>query len=281
VLLQVEGDSLTLKTPFEVGAKENKKLTQMFDITLVKGSYYKIVNVGTTQALTASASGAKAIEYKYKGYDSQLWTASLNDDGTVTFINVKKNLALDLANGNAASGTKAKLTEVSPSSSTQKWVLSPTTTGLSPVHRKGLVEASKFKSETDTTIEIDLTNHELMVFKHDIDANGAWKLDDSWRISCGYSRGTYVWAHGRKTRFRYTNPESKGYSAYYWSRMGNPPGSDTKQYMHSIIYSPGTHSVADGRLGRNISLGCVRMSLSNAKYVYYGIDEYSRVQRYY
>ena len=261
--LQVRGASLSEYQPFEVASKVNANLNQMFEIQASNG-FYSIQNVMTGRAVTVN--GYDIVQRKFSGQATQLWAAYLNGDGTVTFQNAATGAVLDLSGSTATAGA-------SKGSATQKWVLSPTTTGLSSVHQKGLAKVSTKSSNTNMSIALDLTNHELMLFERSAPGS-AWALKDHWRISNGIHKAT-IPGTSKKTQFRYTNDPSKGYSCYYWSRMGS------KQYMHSILYNPGTMSVQDGRLGKSISNGCVRMSLSHAKQIYYEVPEYTRVQKYY
>ena len=270
-LVQPEGNRLPSGTPFELAAKKNESLTQMYEIRIMKPGLYRIVNVGTDKALTAR--GSKIVEQLYNGDTRQLWRAYLNDDGSIMFKNEKFGWVLGLSSATAKAGVDLAITPKATSKA-QKWYLSPTTTGLTLTHLKALQKVSKKKSATDTSLALDLTHHELMVFTHNKEKNTAWTLDDSWKISCGANKSTEEWV-GNKSQWRRYNPPSKGSTCYYWSRMGH------QQYMHSIIYRPGTYTVMDGSLGRSNTNGCVRMSLEHAKYVYFQIPEGTRVQRYY
>ena len=273
VFVQPFGNKVTDGVRCVVEPKKNKNQAQIYTIKFQKKGLYKILNVGTTHALTADTSSAKVFETKFKGGPAQLWKAKLNDDGTVTFKNKKTGKVLDIAGAEANEGAALKQA-AAKATETQKWELNPTITGWNVMQVKALQRVSNLKSATDYSIAIDLTRHYLMLFKHDKKDDTAWQLYDSWRVSNGMNKATVEWV-GTKYRFYETNPEYKGYSAYYWSGMGH------QQYMHSIIYYPGTYSVQDGALGRSNSSGCVRMSLSNAKYVYYEVPNGTRVQRYY
>lgn len=273
VFLQPNGNKMTNGVRSVVEAKKNKNQAQIYAIELQKKGCYKVVNVGTTRALTADLNTTKVIERKFVGASAQLWKIKLNADGTVAFVNKKTGKALGISGGEAVAGSFTRQSAVSDSE-TQKWELNPSITGWNVIQTKALQRACNQKSKTDFSIAIDLTRHYLMIFKHDKDADTAYKLDDTWRVSNGMNKATVEWI-GTKYQFRYTNPEYKGYSAYYWSGMGH------SQYMHSIIYYPGTFSVQDGGIGRSNSSGCVRMSLEHAKYIYNVIPNGTRVQRYY
>ncbi|MBR2547305.1 MAG: L,D-transpeptidase family protein [Eubacterium sp.] len=57
--------------------------------------------------------------------------------------------------------------------------------------------------------------------------------------------------------------EGKGYTVWYASGF-----IGTLYLMHSVVCYRGTKRVSDGRLGKAISHGCVRMSLGNANWIY-------------
>ena len=259
----------------QINERTKASLAQMYDIVAVRANLFKIVNVGTGQALTAS--GGKLVQKPY-GYKvdaaTQQWKIRVNDDDTVTFVNRDSGKALSFGDVEAEDGTAITLTKLrAQAAQDQKWALSPTTTGLNAIEKRGLEKANGTPTKAhkaNMTISIDLTTHYLMLFKRS-GANKAWKLSKEWRVSNGANKATLA-VVGYKSQFRQNNKWEHGYMAYYWSRMG------ARQYMHSYVdYG----SWVDRRLGMSISNGCVRMSTENAKYVYYGVQSQSRVQRYY
>ncbi|WP_334296422.1 L,D-transpeptidase [Mediterraneibacter catenae] len=66
-----------------------------------------------------------------------------------------------------------------------------------------------------------------------------------------------------------------GYTCWYYTQFyGN-------YLFHSVLYNPGSmSSIQDGRLGINASHGCVRLSLSNAKWIYDNIPSSTKVVVY-
>ena len=65
-----------------------------------------------------------------------------------------------------------------------------------------------------------------------------------------------------------------GYTCYYWTQFFND------YLFHSVLYNPGTYSIQDGTLGRQVSLGCVRLDIDNAKWIYYNIPSGTTVISY-
>lgn len=104
-------------------------------------------------------------------------------------------------------------------------------------------------------------------------------------VDCSANRvGIYTGHQGAWNRIRYntvstgapSTPTVKGvftvgikgyvfgdyYSCYYYTQFYGD------YLFHSILYDPGTFNVQDGRLGQNLSHGCVRMALNDAKWIY-------------
>ncbi|WP_170166849.1 L,D-transpeptidase [Actinomyces bovis] len=54
----------------------------------------------------------------------------------------------------------------------------------------------------------------------------------------------------------------RGYTAYWWTQFYGD------YLFHSVLYNQGTLQVQDGRLGRHLSHGCVRMRYQDAKWIY-------------
>lgn len=66
--------------------------------------------------------------------------------------------------------------------------------------------------------------------------------------------------------------ESKGYSVWYATGF-----IGTSYLLHSVVCYRGTKSVSDGRLGKAISHGCIRMPLGSAKWMYNTVPHGSTV----
>src|SRR5699024_9243681 len=66
-----------------------------------------------------------------------------------------------------------------------------------------------------------------------------------------------------------------GYTCWYYTQFyGN-------YLFHSVLYVPGSQSaLVDGRLGINASHGCVRLALTNAKWIYDNIPVGTKVVIY-
>lgn len=132
-----------------------------------------------------------------------------------------------------------------------------------------LMRAQGYSSPTQWLILVDVDNTRLAVFRG---SKNNWRFYDSWGISCGaptsptvrgvFSVGDrgYVFGHG--------------YSCYYYTQFYGG------YLFHSIKYYEGTFSVMDGRIGEHISMGCVRMNIDRAKWIYDNIPYATTVVTY-
>ena len=129
------------------------------------------------------------------------------------------------------------------------------------------VNSGNFSSETDYFIWVDLKNFKTNIFKG---AVKNWKLVNSYTCTIGKPstptpKGTYAIG----IQGLYFGVE-KGYKCWYYSQFkGN-------YLFHSIIYNlDGT--IRDGRLGMQLSDGCIRLAKENAKWIYDNIPEGTKV----
>ncbi len=65
-----------------------------------------------------------------------------------------------------------------------------------------------------------------------------------------------------------------GYSCYFWTQF-------FRDYLfHSVLYNQNTWDVQDGRLGLNISHGCIRLDANDAKWIWDNIPRGTKVVTY-
>ena len=62
-----------------------------------------------------------------------------------------------------------------------------------------------------------------------------------------------------------------GYSCYYWTQFYGD------YLFHSVLYNQGTRVIQDGRLGAQLSHGCVRLAIENAEWIYRVIPSGTKV----
>ena len=129
--------------------------------------------------------------------------------------------------------------------------------------------ASSLSSATDYLITVDITNHWLCIFEG---SKGDWEMIKNWQVSNGRK------GHGTPTGSFTVGDKGytfgHGYSVYYYTQIVSD------YFFHSILYREGTHKVKDGRLGRYISQGCVRMPLNRAKWLQNNMPSGTRIKIY-
>lgn len=129
--------------------------------------------------------------------------------------------------------------------------------------------AQGYSSPTPWLILVDTANTRVAVFNGQ---KGSWNLQKYFLCTDGapwtptvrgvFSVGVkgYVFGHG--------------YSCYYYTQFYGD------YLFHSTLYREGTFIHKDNRLGMHLSAGCVRLDISNAKWIYDNIPSRSTVVVY-
>lgn len=129
--------------------------------------------------------------------------------------------------------------------------------------------AQGYSSPTPWLILVDTANTRVAVFNGQ---KGSWNLQKYFLCTDGapwtptvrgvFSVGVkgYVFGHG--------------YSCYYYTQFYGD------YLFHSTLYNEGTFIHQDSRLGMHLSAGCVRLDISNAKWIYDNIPARSTVVVY-
>lgn len=118
----------------------------------------------------------------------------------------------------------------------------------------------KTKSKTKYLIAVDCTQNRVCVYKG---KKNKWKLKYYWKCSTGKKQTPTI-----KGKFKVCGKvshfgESKGYSVWYATRI------KYEYYFHSVLYKPYSKTaIKNGKLGQNISHGCIRLQMANAKWIY-------------
>ena len=123
-------------------------------------------------------------------------------------------------------------------------------------------------SETDYCLAVDVTAKRTIVMQRDGDD---WKVVKYWICSTGAPESPTLTGVYQVEGRGYSFGDYEGYTCYYYTQYWGP------YLFHSIKYEPGTFDVQDGRLGEEVSEGCVRLSLENAKWIYDNIPWATRV----
>lgn len=123
---------------------------------------------------------------------------------------------------------------------------------------ESLINSKDCLSNTNYYIYTNLSQHVVCVFTG---SNHNWKLIKSFSCSVGKSSTPTIRGHfsvGDKGTYFVT--ENGLICKYFTQISGN-------YLFHSILYDK-NGNVVDSRLGQNISHGCIRLALENAKYIY-------------
>lgn len=127
------------------------------------------------------------------------------------------------------------------------------------------------KTKTQYVVMVNADENYVGVFEK---KGTAMVLNKYWRCSTGMPGhtiyGTYYTNGDRGDHFG----ESSGYTCYHWTRIHKGV------LFHSIQYYPYSMTVMDGRLGYNISHGCIRLAIENALWINQNIFAGTAVQIY-
>lgn len=131
--------------------------------------------------------------------------------------------------------------------------------------------AQNMSSRTNYLILVNNAACRVMIFQG---SRGNWAPLHDWVCSPGKPstptvRGYYTVGY-RGTHFG----EDKGYTCYYWTQFYGD------YLFHSILYYPYSMRVQEGILGQQLSHGCVRLSIENARWIYDNIPSGTLVYSY-
>lgn len=126
--------------------------------------------------------------------------------------------------------------------------------------------AQGYSSSTNWLILCDTTRNQLCIYWG---RQGNWKLQKFWTCTTGaWSTPTVL---GEFTVGSKGYVFGSGFSCYYYTQFyGN-------YLFHSVTYYQNTFNIMDGRLGMNLSHGCVRLQIDNAKWIYDNIPYGTKV----
>ena len=130
-------------------------------------------------------------------------------------------------------------------------------------------KAQNYSSSTRWLIMVDTRNNYLGLFTG---KKGNWDLYKYWICSTGATYTPTVLGQYTVTGKGYSF--GAGYTCYYYTQFYGD------YLIHSIKYYQGTFNVMDGRMGMNISHGCVRLPLERAKWIYNNIPYGTKVVTY-
>lgn len=248
----------------------SKSTSQKFRIKYVKGKY-RITNLrsGLVVGYESGKAGANVRQRPDVGSDSQLFKVVVTPKGGIRFVGAYGSKTLEIAGTDNKSGANVRMMR-STGAKEQRWWLERTKdTTADAITDRALRMAQVQGSDTNWYVAVDVKNHRTMVFKR---SGGSWKLVKNWLCSVGapstptvlgtYSVGIKGYSFG------------EGYTCYYYTQFWGD------YLIHSVKYYQGTFNVKDGRLGQDISEGCVRLPIDQAKWIYDNIPEDTTVRTY-
>ncbi len=131
----------------------------------------------------------------------------------------------------------------------------------------------KQTSGTDTMLVTSRNRHTVCIFKK---VDGTWCCQYEWLCSVGKKgsrtpHGAFYVRHKKKSF-------GKGHTCWYATRYHK---KYPKAAFHSVLYKRGSKTkIKDGRLGKDVSNGCVRLQLKWAKWIYDNVKKKSRILIY-
>lgn len=140
---------------------------------------------------------------------------------------------------------------------------------LPPDRLAMLSKANGYSSNTMWLLMVNTRTCRVGVYRG---ARGAWQEYAYWQCSPGAPSTPTVLGQFTVKGKGYVF--GRGYSCYYYTQFYGD------YLFHSILYYQGTFQIQDGRLGQNLSHGCVRLSLQNAKWIYDNIPYGTKVVTY-
>ena len=132
-----------------------------------------------------------------------------------------------------------------------------------------LQRANWYGSATQWLLMVNNTTCRVGVYRG---FRGNWQPVFYWQCSPGKASTPTVLGEYTVTGKGYVF--GHGYSCYYYTQFYGD------YLFHSVLYDQGTFNIQDGRLGQNLSHGCVRLSLENAKWIYDNIPYGTKVVSY-
>lgn len=120
------------------------------------------------------------------------------------------------------------------------------------------INSKDCQSNTDYYMYTNLSNHTIFIFTGN---NYNWKLLKSFTCSVGAASTPTVKGHFTVGTRGGSFVTDNGLVCKYFTQISG------NYLFHSVLYNK-KGNLVDGRLGYNISHGCIRLSLENAKYIY-------------
>ncbi len=137
--------------------------------------------------------------------------------------------------------------------------------------KKMLKKAQSYSSSTNYLLMVDSKKNRVGVFKG---SKGNWIIKYYWKAGTGKaSTPTVQGQYTVQSKGLYFN--GADYTCWYYTQFyGN-------YLFHSALYYPGSQTrIKESGLGKNVSHGCVRLDIKNAKWIYNNVPYATKVVSY-
>ena len=235
-------------------AKKTEFLNQAFAFQSVGGGAYEISSTLSDKGLALDDTNVE------QGANGVEWVPSMSKAGGIIFTNAKTGKVLG-ADFDGSIGDNVSIQDAT-GAATQLWTLVPSTLKYNEAVERAADIIEDRSSKTAYYITVDKTAHWLTMFKGE---QGEWVPMKAWIVSIGNSKLPTPEGNFKIGWKGKSFGEEHGYSVYYYTNFAVIGGLDF--HFHSVKYFPYSNRIKDGRLGKNISWGCVRMTLENAKWL--------------
>lgn len=275
-VLDVRSGSSSNGANVQVYASNNSG-AQKWNLKRYSNGTYSIINARSGRALDVyggkAANGRNVQQYTSNGSAAQRWRIEYAGNGGYKFVSaINSSYVLDIYGGSTRNGANAQLYEDNGSAA-QRFTFKKTTyvpENLTRAQLKMYKKAQGYSSSTRWLILADTRNEcAVGVFEG---SRGNWTLRKYW--AAGPGRPSTPTVRGQFTVTGKGYVFGHGYSCYYYTQFYGD------YLFHSIKYYQGTRRVMDGRLGQRVSAGCVRLAISNAKWLYDNIPYGTKVVTY-
>ena len=248
----------------------SKGNSQKFRIKYVKG-YYRITNLKSKLVVgyASGKAGANVRQRKNSKTDQQLFKAVVVPTGGIKFVGVHGGKVLDIAGTKNMSGANVRMANADDSNEQRWWLERTKIDKTEAIVDRALRMAQARGSATNWYLAVDVKNHRTMVLKR---SGNTWKLAKNWLCSVGAPSTPTVLGSYTVGIKGYSFGE--GYTCYYYTQFWGD------YLFHSVKYYQGTFKVKDGRLGKDVSEGCVRLPIKQAKWIYDNIPYDTSVRTY-
>ncbi len=236
----------------------NNTGAQKWKITQNSDGSYKIVNAKSNKALDVrdgkAIQEANVQQYVCNSSAAQKWYLVDNNDGTFKLSSaLNRSMVLTFA-GTPSNGVNIYIAK-DINAANQKLRFAATSYNPMPAHQQAMLnKAQGYSSRTGCLILVDRAAHKVGVFRG---SKGNWTYQHYWGCVTGAQGTPTITGVYSTTGFKRPVLSTDRRARYCTQIRGG-------YFFHTILAS-------DGELGQSLSHGCIRLSNSNAQWIYNNI----------